>query len=146
MGSGVRSRARAGEFSVLWLIVTLVGIVMALVIMYLVYGGVNRSLGTANAPMITATTSSGNLFVNVKDAGVGNLRIENIILYAGTSQATCSSATYYLDGQQLGGGLPVTLKPGQTLTIAYSSCSPGVDQITGVAVITSSGTYTATVS
>ncbi|ADY01215.1 hypothetical protein VMUT_1008 [Vulcanisaeta moutnovskia 768-28] len=144
MGSG--SRARAGEFSVLWLIVTLVGIVMALVIMYLVYGGVNRSLNTANAPMITATTLSGNLFVNIKDAGVGSLSIENVILYAGTSQASCTSATYYLDGEQLGGGLPITLKPGQTLTIVYSSCSPGVDEVTGVAVITSSGTYTATVS
>ncbi|WP_243676439.1 hypothetical protein [Vulcanisaeta distributa] len=106
----------------------------------------NRSLNTANAPMITATTSSGNLFVNIKDAGVGNLRIESIILYAGQSQASCSVATYYLDGQQLSSGLPITLKPGQTLTITYSSCNPSTDEVTSIAVITSSGTYTATVS
>ncbi len=114
--------------------------------MYLVYGGVNRSLGTANAPMITATASSGNLFINIKDAGVGNLRIESIILYAGgQGQASCSVATYYLDGNQVS-GLPITLKPGRTLTIAYSSCNLSTDEVTSVAVITSSGTYTATVS
>ncbi|WP_054854571.1 hypothetical protein [Vulcanisaeta distributa] len=140
-----RSR-RGGEFNVLWLVVTLVGIVMALAIMYLIYGGVNRSLGTANAPMITATASSGNLFINIKDAGVGNLRIDGVILYAGQGQASCSVATYYLDGQQLSSGLPITLKPGQTLTIAYSNCNPSTDEVTSIAVITSSGTYTATVS
>ncbi len=146
-GSGGAWRSRRGEFNVLWLVVTLVGIVMALAIMYLIYGGANRSLNTANAPMITATASSGNLFVNIKDAGVGNLRIESIILYAGQGQASCSVATYYLDGQQLSSGLPITLKPGgQTLTIAYSSCNPSTDEITSIAVITSSGTYTATVS
>lgn len=142
----MESRARGGEFTVLWLVVTLVGMVMALVVMYVVYGGVSRSLGMANAPMVTATTSSGVLFVNIKDAGVGSLRVESVILYAGQGQATCSLTTYYLDGQQLSGGLPITLKPGQTLTITYSNCNPGVDEVTSVAVITSSGTYTAAVS
>ncbi|WP_460172657.1 hypothetical protein [Vulcanisaeta sp. JCM 14467] len=150
------SRARRGEFTLLWLIVTVVAIVMAVVILYFVYASGMRVLSTTNIPTISASASSGILTVNIKNTGIGSLAIYGITLYAGTSQASCTSANYYLDGQSYtppsssgsssSSGPLVTLKPGQTFTVVYSSSSCPIDEITSVQVMTSAGAYTVSVT
>lgn len=148
-GTSKTRRSRRGDFNILWLIVTLVGIVIAVVIYYFVYGGASRVLGTTSAPAITASAMSGVLVINIKDTGVGNLAIYGVILSTQTGTATCSTTNYYLDGQSYtppSSGPWVTLKPGQTFTAVYSNCNPSTDQVTSVSVTTNVGTYPASVT
>mgnify|MGYP001773381755 FL=1 len=139
------SRARRGDFNVLWLIVAIIGVVIGVVIFYFVYAGTMGSMKGTTAPIITAQTASGLLTVNIKVSGVGSVDIDSINLYSGTNQVTtgCSASDYYLNGQSAGAP-PVTIKPGDTYTVVYSgsACS----SVTTVQVITSAGTYTATVT
>ena len=144
-----RSRARRGDFNIMWLIVAIIGVVIGVIIFYFVYAGGMRSMGATTAPIITAQAASGLLTVNIKVSGVGSVDINAINLYSGTTAASCSSVTYYLNGQSYrppSSGPLITLKPGQTFTAVYSSCTPPVDQITTVQVVTSAGTYTAPVT
>ena len=144
------SRARRGDFNILWLIVAIIGVVIGVIIFYFVYAGSMRSIGATTAPIIQAQAMSGVLTVNIKTTGVGAVTIDGVNLYAGTTSegsiTSCSSVTYYINGQQSSITFPYTLKPGQTLTITASGCSVSVDEITTVQVVTSTGAYTAPVT
>ncbi len=105
----------------------------------------SRVFGSTSVPVVTASEMGGVITVNIKDTGVGNVAINNITLYAGSSQATCSTATYYLNGNPASAP-PITIKPGQTYTVVYSNCNPPASEVTGVVVTTSTGTYSAAVT
>ena len=139
------SRARRGDLYITALILAAIGIVIGAIIYLFVLGGISRVLGNTGIPAITANEMGGVITVNIKDTGVGNVAINAITLYTGTNQATCNSATYYLNGNPAGPP-PITIKPGQTYTAIYTNCNPPASEVTGVAVITSTGTYTAAVT
>ncbi|WP_054854311.1 hypothetical protein [Vulcanisaeta distributa] len=134
-------RSTRGEFNLLWIVVTVVGIVMAIVILYLVYGGAMRSLGMTNFLSGQATTAGDQLVVNLKaTGGVGTITINGVTLYAGDSAVTsgCSLSSVTLNGNSISTTPPWSLKPGDTLSLIYtgSNCA----SVTYVDVSTSTGT------
>ncbi|ADN51627.1 hypothetical protein [Vulcanisaeta distributa] len=140
-------RSTRGEFNLLWVVVTVVSIVMAVVILYIVYNGATKSLSIANSLTGQATTAGGQLIINLKAAGVGTITISNVTLYSGSSTVTsgCTLSSVMLNGQPLSTTSPPwSLKPGDTLSLIYSgsSCS----SVTTVDVTTNAGTQPITVS
>ncbi|BDR93210.1 hypothetical protein [Vulcanisaeta souniana] len=132
-------RSTRGEFNLLWIVVTVVGITMAIVILYLVYGGAMRSLGMTNFLSGQATTTGDQLIINLKTTGVGTITIDSVTLYAGNSAVTsgCSLSSVTLNGNSISTTLPWSLKPGDTLSLIYtgSNCT----NVTYVDVSTSTG-------
>jgi len=160
-----RSLARRGESNVLWLIVSVIGVVIGLVILFTVAHGVIPSLNAGNALTVSAEELGGVLTVNIKAAGVSAVTIKAISL--SPNGASASSCTAYLNGNQHSGitSLPapssstssssssssptslysglVTLKPGDTLSIVCTSTSGSP---TEVVVVTTTGTYITPIS
>ncbi len=133
-------RSTRGEFNLLWIVVTVVGIVMAIVILYLVYGGAMRSLGMANYLSGQATTTGDQLVVNLKAAGVGTITVNSITLYAGNSAVSsgCSLSSATLNGNSTSTTSPWSLKPGDTLSLIYTGSN--CPSVTYVDVSTNTGT------
>ena len=143
------NRAKKGEFNLLWLIVTVVAVVIAVIILYYVFAGGMRTLGATNTPAIQASEANGIITINIKATGTGDLSIYGITLYSGTSKASCSSVSYYVDGQSYtppSSGPLVILKPGQTFTLIESSCTPTASHITAVQTTTKNGTLKGPIS
>jgi hypothetical protein len=143
-----RSLARRGESNVLWLIVSVIGVVIGLVVLFIVAHGVIPSLGSSNALTVSTEELGGILVINIKAMGVSGVRVEAVNLLPSGSGA--SSCTAYLDGNSYSGitslpasGLSITLYPGDTLSITCSSLSGSPTQ---VEVVTTSGAYTAPIS
>jgi hypothetical protein len=160
-----RSLARSGEFNILWAIVAVVGIALALFMIFYVFHGAMPSLGASNTLTVTAEELGGVLVINIKAMGVSAVTIKDI--YLSPSGAGASGCAAYLNGNldsniptQLGsspstsssssGSSPtslyngwVTLKPGDTLSITCTSISGSP---TEVVVVTSSSTYVAPIS
>ncbi len=135
-----RSLARRGEFNILWAIVAVVGIALGLFLIFYVFHGAMPSLGASNTLTVTAEEMGGVLTVNIKAMGVSAIKITAINLLP---SGTCTW-TAYLDGQQQNSFTPpITLNPGDTLSLI---CNPAPSGVTQVQVITSSGTYSAPVS
>jgi hypothetical protein len=146
--SMTKSLARSGEFNILWAIVAVVGIALALFLIFYVFHGTMPSLGTSNTLTVTAEELGGVLVVNIKAMGVSAITINAIQLVP--SGAIASSCTAYLNGNSYSGitslpasGLSITLHPGDTLSITCSSLSGSP---TEVEVVTTTGTYTAPIS
>lgn len=138
-------RNKRGELNLLWLIVTVVGVVMGVAILYFVYTGGLRTISGTNAPIITAQEESGVIIVNIKNSGVGSLAIYNVTLLPSAATSGCT-ASYLVNGQTgITSSLPYTLKPGQVLTITYTGCS-APSEVTTVEVVTSAGSYTISVT
>ena len=145
----VGRRARRGEFNLTWLIVAVIAVVLGIAILYYVYVGGLETLGVGTAPAIDASEAGGVVTVNIRSTGIAHLEVYGVLLYSGTSTASCSSVQYLLDGQAYtppSSGPLIILKPGQTLTVVESSCSPPADEITTVVVITNNGKYTVPIS
>jgi hypothetical protein len=146
--SMTKSLARSGEFNILWAIVAVVGIALALFMIFYVFHGAMPSLGASNTLTVSAEELGGVLTVNMKAMGVSAITVEAINLVPSSSSA--SSCTAYLDGSTYSGitslpasGLSITLHPGDTLSITCSSVSGSPTQ---VEVFTTSGTYVAPIS
>ena len=138
------SRARRGDFNIVYLIPVVIGVLIAVAFILYVYLGGSRILGSTSVPAITASEVSEVLTVNIKDTGVGSLTINGITLYSGTNTASsCSVSGYYLNGQS-SSAPPITIKPGDTYTVIYSGS--GCGSVTTVQVMTDSGAYTAAVT
>ena len=131
--------ARRGEFNILWAIVAVVGIALALFLIFYVFHGAMPSLGASNTLTVTAEELGGVLVVNMKAMGVSAITVEAINLVPSGSSA--SSCTAYLNGNS--NGVSITLNPGDTLSITCSSPSGSPTQ---VEVVTTTGTYTAPIS
>jgi hypothetical protein len=135
-----RKLARKGEFNILWAIVAVVGIALGLFLIFYVFHGAMPSLGASNTLTVTAEEMGGVLTVNIKAMGVSAIKITAINLLP---SGTCTW-TAYLDGQQQNSFTPpITLNPGDTLSLI---CNPAPSGVTQVQVITTSGTYSAPVS
>jgi hypothetical protein len=140
MPKAPRKLARRGEFNILWAIVAVVGIALALFMIFYVFHGAMPSLGASNTLTVTAEEMGGVLTVNIKAMGVSAIKITAINLLP---SGTCTW-TAYLDGQQQNSFTPpITLNPGDTLSLI---CNPAPSGVTQVQVITTSGTYSAPVS
>ena len=138
--SMVKSLARSGEFNILWAVVTVVAIALALILISYVFHGAMPSLGASNMLTVTAEELGGVLTVDIKAMGTSAIKITAINLLP---SGTCTW-TAYLDGQQQSTFTPpITLNPGDTLSLV---CNPAPSGVTEVEVITSSGTFTAPVS
>jgi hypothetical protein len=161
-----RKLARRGEFNILWAVVAVVGIALALFMIFYVFHGAMPSLGASNTLTVTAEEMGGVLTVNIKAMGVSAITVKAIDLAPnGTSASSCSA---YLDGNPVSGitSLPtqasssgsssgssptsltsglVTLNPGDTLSITCSSVSTSPAP-TEVVVVTTTGAYTAPIS
>ena len=135
-----RSLANKGEFNILWAIVAVVGIALGLFLIFYVFHGAMPSLGASNTLTVTAEELGGVLVVNMKAMGVSATKITGVQLLPSGS----CTWTAYLNGQQQSTFTPpITLNPGDTLSLV---CNPAPSGVTEVEVITSSGTFTAPVS
>jgi hypothetical protein len=135
-----KSLARRGDTNILWYIVAVIGVVIAVVIIFIVARGVIPSISAGNALAVSAQEMGGVLTVDIKAMGTSAIKITAINLLP---SGTCTW-TAYLDGQQQSSfTLPITLNPGDTLSLV---CNPAPSGVTQVQVITSSGTYSAPVS
>jgi hypothetical protein len=135
-----RKLARSGDTNILWYVVAVAAVVIAVVIIFIVARGVIPSISAGNALAVSAEEMGGVLTVDIKAMGVSAIKITAINLLP---SGTCTW-TAYLDGQQQSSfSLPITLNPGDTLSLI---CNPAPSGVTQVQVITSSGTYSAPVS
>jgi hypothetical protein len=135
-----RKLARRGEFNILWAIVAVVGIALALIMIFYVIHGAMPSLGASNTLTVTAEELGGVLVVNMKAMGVSATKITGVQLLPSGS----CTWTAYLNGQQQNSfTLPITLNPGDTLSLVCTNPPSGV---TEVEVVTTTGTYTAPIS
>jgi hypothetical protein len=134
-----RSLARSGEFNILWAIVAVVGIALGLFLIFYVFHGAMPSLGASNTLTVTAEEMGGVLVVNIKAMGVSATKITGVQLLPSGS----CTWTAYLNGQQIAYSLPITLNPGDTLSLV---CNPAPSGATQVEVTTTTGTYTAPIS
>jgi hypothetical protein len=154
-----RKLARSGEFNILWAIVAVVGIALALFMIFYVFHGAMPSLGASNTLTVTAEELGGVLVINIKAMGVSATTVTGIQLLATSSTSNTASSSglsasdcvAYLNGNSNGvsitslpaTGLSITLHPGDTLSITCSSVSGSP---TEVEVVTTSGAYTAPIS
>jgi hypothetical protein len=135
-----KSLARRGDTNILWYIVGVIGVVIGIVIIFIVARGVIPSISAGNALTVSAQEMGGVLTVDIKAMGTSTIKITAINLLP---SGTCTW-TAYLDGQQQSSfSLPITLNPGDTLSLI---CNPAPSGVTQVQVITTSGTYSAPVS
>jgi len=135
-----RSLANKGEFNILWAIVAVVGIALGLFLIFYVFHGAMPSLGASNTLTVTAEELGGVLVMNMKAMGVSATKITGVQLLPSGS----CTWTAYLDGQQQNSFTPpITLNPGDTLSLVCTNPPSGV---TEVEVITTTGTYTAPIS
>ena len=135
-----KSLARRGDTNILWYIVGVIGVVIAVVIIFIVARGVIPSISTGNALAVSAEELGGVLTVDIKAMGTSTIKITAINLLP---SGKCTW-TAYLNGQsQSSFSPPITLNPGDTLSLV---CNPAPSGVTQVQVITSSGTYSAPVS
>ena len=135
-----RSLANKGEFNILWAIVAVVGIALGLFLIFYVFHGAMPSLGASNTLTVTAEEMGGVLVVNMKAMGVSATKITGVQLLPSGS----CTWTAYLDGQQQNSFTPpITLNPGDTLSLVCTNPPSGV---TEVEVVTTSGAYTAPIS
>ena len=135
-----KSLARRGDTNILWYIVAVIGVVIAVVIIFIVARGVIPSISAGNALAVSAQEMGGVLTVDIKAMGTSAIKITAINLLP---SGTCTW-TAYLNGQQQSSfTLPITLNPGDTLSLV---CNPAPSGVTQVQVITTSGTYSAPVS
>jgi len=140
--ANAKALSRRGEFNILWAIVAVVGIALGLFLIFYVFHGAMPSLGASNTLTVTAEELGGVLTVNIKAMGVSAITITNIQLLGGSSN-TCTW-TAYLNGQQQSTFTPpITLNPGDTLSLVCTNPPSGVTQ---VEVVTTSGTYVAPIS
>jgi hypothetical protein len=140
--ANAKALSRRGEFNILWAIVAVVGIALGLFLIFYVFHGAMPSLGASNTLTVTAEELGGVLTVNIKAMGVSAITITNIQLLGGSSN-TCTW-TAYLNGQQQSTfTLPITLNPGDTLSLVCTNPPSGV---TEVEVVTTSGTNVAPIS
>ncbi|PLC68437.1 hypothetical protein B7L70_03475 [Vulcanisaeta sp. EB80] len=138
--SMTKSLARSGEFNILWAIVAVVGIALGLFLIFYVFHGAMPSLGASNTLTVTAEELGGVLVVNMKAMGVSATKITGVQLLPSGSCIW----TAYLNGQQQSTFTPpITLNPGDTLSLVCTNPPSGV---TEVEVITTSGAYTAPIS
>ena len=131
--------ARSGEFNILWAIVAVVGIAIALFLIFYVFHGIMPSLGASNTLTVSAEEMGGVLVVNIKAMGVSATKITGVQLLP---SGTCTW-TAYLNGQQITYTPPITLNPGDTLSLVCTNPPSGVTEIE---VVTTSGAYTAPIS
>jgi len=134
-----RKLARRGDTNILWYVVAVIAVVIAVVIIFIIARGVIPSISASNALAVSAEELGGVLTVDIKAMGVSAIKITAINLLP---SGTCTW-TAYLNGQQITYTLPITLNPGDTLSLI---CNPAPSGVTQVQVITSSGTYSAPVS
>ena len=135
-----RKLARRGDSNILWLIVAVIGVVIGVVIVFTVARGVIPSISAGNALAVSAQEMGGVLVVDIKAMGVSPIKITAINLLP---SGTCTW-TAYLNGQQQSTfTLPITLNPGDTLSLV---CNPAPSGVTEVEVVTTTGTYTAPIS
>ena len=135
-----RKLARSGDSNILWYIVAVIAVVIGIGIVFLVAHGVIPSISAGNALTVSAEELGGVLTVDIKAMGTSAIKITAINLLP---SGTCTW-TAYLDGQQQSSfSLPITLNPGDTLSLI---CNPAPSGVTQVQVITTSGTYSAPVS
>jgi hypothetical protein len=138
--ANAKALSRRGEFNILWAIVAVVGIALGLFLIFYVFHGAMPSLGASNTLTVTAEELGGVLIVNMKAMGVSATKITGVQLLPSGS----CTWTAYLNGQQQSTFTPpITLNPGDTLSLV---CNPAPSGVTEVEVITSSGTFTAPVS
>jgi hypothetical protein len=122
------------------LIVAVIGVVIGVVIVFTVARGVIPSISAGNALAVSAQEMGGVLTVDIKAMGVSPIKITAINLLP---SGTCTW-TAYLNGQQQSTfTLPITLNPGDTLSLVCTNPPSGVTQ---VEVVTTTGTYTAPIS
>ncbi len=142
--SMAKSLARRGDTNILWYVVAVAAVVIAVVIIFIVARGVIPSISAGNALAVSAEEMGGVLTVDIKAMGVSAIKITAInLLPSGTSITSVSGCSTYLDGNSITFTLPITLNPGDTLSLV---CNPAPSGVTQVQVITSSGTYSAPVS
>jgi len=135
-----RSLANKGEFNILWAIVAVVGIALGLFLIFYVFHGAMPSLGASNTLTVTAEELGGVLVVNMKAMGVSATKITGVQLLPSGS----CTWTAYLNGQQQSTFTPpITLNPGDTLSLVCTNPPSGV---TEVEVITTTGTNVAPIS
>jgi hypothetical protein len=138
--TNAKALSRSGEFNILWAIVAVVGIALGLFLIFYVFHGAMPSLGASNTLTVTAEEMGGVLTVNIKAMGVSATKITGVQLLPSGS----CTWTAYLDGQQQNSfTLPITLNPGDTLSLVCTNPPSGV---TEVEVVTTTGTYTAPIS
>jgi len=138
--SMTKSLAKRGDTNILWYVVAVIAVVIAVVIIFIIARGVIPSISASNALAVSAEELGGVLTVDIKAMGVSAIKITAINLLP---SGTCTW-TAYLNGQQQSSfSLPITLNPGDTLSLI---CNPAPSGVTQVQVITSSGTYSAPVS
>jgi len=158
--SMTKSLARSGEFNILWAIVAVVGIALALFLIFYVFHGAMPSLGASNTLTVTAEEMGGVLVINIKAMGVSATTVTGIQLLATSSTSNTASSSglsasdcvAYLNGRPspqsisslpTPSGFSVTLHPGDTLTI---SCTSITGSPTEVEVFTTGSTYVAPIS
>jgi hypothetical protein len=138
--SMTKSLAKRGDTNILWYVVAVIAVVIAVVIIFIIARGVIPSISAGNALAVSAEEMGGVLTVDIKAMGVSAIKITAINLLP---SGTCTW-TAYLNGQQQSSfSLPITLNPGDTLSLI---CNPAPSGVTQVQVITTSGTYSAPVS
>jgi len=137
-----KSLARRGDTNILWYIVGVIGVVIGVVIIFIVARGVIPSISAGNALTVSAQEMGGVLTVDIKAMGTSPIKITAINLLGGSSN-TCTWTAYYNGQSQSSFSLPITLNPGDTLSLVCTNPPSGVTQ---VQVVTSSGTYSAPVS
>ena len=140
-----RSLANKGDSNILWLIVAVIAVVIGVVIVFTVARGVIPSISAGNALAVSAQELGGVLTVDIKAMGVSSIKITAInLLPSGTSITSVSGCSAYYNGQQQSTfTLPITLNPGDTLSLVCTNPPSGV---TEVEVVTTTGTYTAPIS
>jgi hypothetical protein len=140
-----RSLANKGDSNILWLIVAVIAVVIGVVIVFTVARGVIPSISAGNALAVSAQELGGVLTVDIKAMGVSSIKITAInLLPSGTSITSVSGCSAYYNGQQQSTfTLPITLNPGDTLSLV---CNPAPSGVTEVEVVTTTGTYTAPIS
>ena len=135
-----KALSRRGEFNILWAIVAVVGIALGLFLIFYVFHGAMPSLGASNTLTVTAEELGGVLVINMKAIGVSATKITGVQLLPSGS----CTWTAYLNGQQQNSFTPpITLNPGDTLSLVCTNPPSGV---TEVEVITTSGTNVAPIS
>jgi hypothetical protein len=138
--ANAKALSRRGEFNILWAIVAVVGIALGLFLIFYVFHGAMPSLGASNTLTVTAEELGEVLVVNMKAMGVSATKITGVQLLPSGS----CTWTAYLNGQQQSTFTPpITLNPGDTLSLACTNPPSGV---TEVEVVTTSGTNVAPIS
>jgi hypothetical protein len=135
-----RKLARSGDSNILWLIVAVIAVVIGIGIVFLVAHGVIPSISAGNALTVSAEELGGVLTVDIKAMGTSAIKITAINLLP---SGTCTWTAYYNGQSQSSFSLPITLNPGDTLSLI---CNPAPSGVTQIQVITSSGTYSAPIS